>query len=340
MARIAINGFGRIGRQFLRVALEQGRHTNIIAVNDLTDADSLAYLLKYDTAYGTLPNEVRGEKLNEREFTGRIHIDDYELRVLAEPDPAKLPWKELGVDVVIESTGRFTKIEDAKKHLDAGAKRVIISAPTSSEAVDTIVLGVNHDKIEDASLVSSMASCTTNCIAPIVAVLDEVFGVEKAMMTTVHAYTADQNLQDGPHSKDMRRARAAAENIVPTSTGAAQATAKALPQVDKLFDGIAVRVPVQVGSMSDVTAVLKQDATVNEINDAFKKASVQKRYKDILVTTTEPLVSSDIIKNPASCIVDLEFTRVVGGNLVKVVAWYDNEWGYSTRLFELAEKLA
>jgi len=339
MPKIAINGFGRIGRQFFRVALTKNQHkNNIIAVNDLTDAKTLAHLLKFDTTYGALPNEISGEALQERDFKGRIHVDDYELQVLAQSDPAKLPWKELGIEIVIESSGRFTKIEDAKKHLDAGAKKVIITAPSKSEGVKTIVLGVNQDKVEKSDRIISMASCTTNCITPVMAVLDEVFGVEKAFMTTVHSYTADQNLQDGPH-KDLRRARAAAANIVPTTTGAAQATIKALPNLVDKFDGLAIRVPVISGSISDITALLKKSTTVEEINKAFETAEKETRYKDILVTSKEPLVSSDIIANPASTIIDLELTRVIQGNLVKVVAWYDNEWGYSTRLLELCEQI-
>lgn len=338
MPKIAINGFGRIGRQFLRVALEKNKHKDIIAVNDLTDASTLAHLLKYDTAYGILKNEISGEKLDEREFRGRIHIDDYELRVIAEPEPEKLPWKELGIDLVIESTGRFTKIEDAQKHIDAGASKVIITAASKSKQVNTFIPGVNEDKIEKDNKIISMASCTTNSVAPVMAVLDEVFGIEKAIMTTVHAYTADQNLQDGPH-KDLRRARAAAENIIPTTTGAAKATAKTLPQLIDKFDGIAIRVPVNLGSISDITAVLKKSTSVEEINQAFTKAEKENKYKDILVTTSDPIVSTDIIKNPASTIIDLNFTRVIDGNLIKVIAWYDNEWGYSNRLLELCEQI-
>ncbi|MFH1749360.1 MAG: type I glyceraldehyde-3-phosphate dehydrogenase [bacterium] len=337
--KIAINGFGRIGRQFLRIALERDKQKDIIAVNDLTSADNLAYLLKYDTSYGVLQNNISGEELQERDFKGRIHIDDYEIKVLAEPDPSKLPWKELGVDIVIESTGLFTKIEDAEKHIEAGAKKVIITAPSKSEDVKTVVLGVNQESIEKNDQIISMASCTTNSLAPVMAVLDKSFGVEKAIMSTIHSYTADQNIQDGPHKKDYRRGRAAAQNIVPTTTGAAKATCKTIPNLSGKFDGIAVRVPALLGSLSDITSVLKKSVTQDEVNQAFLDAEKQDQYKGILVTSSDPIVSSDIIQNPASTIIDLEYTRVVGENLVKVIAWYDNEWGYSNRLMDLCEEI-
>ncbi len=339
MTKIAINGFGRIGRQFLRIALERNKHEDIVAVNDLTSADNLAYLLKYDTSYGTLSNDISGEALQERDFKGRIHIDDYEIKVLAEPDPSKLPWKELGVDIVIESTGYFTKAEDAQKHLDAGAKKVIITAPSKSEDIKTIVLGVNQELIEKDDEILSMASCTTNSLAPVMAVLDESFGIQKAIMSTIHGYTADQNIQDGSHKKDFRRGRAAAQNIVPTSTGAAKATCKILPSLSGKFDGIAVRVPVLLGSMSDITTLLKKSVTADEVNNSFLEAEKKDRYKGILLTSSDPIVSSDNIQNPASTIIDLEFTRVVDENLVKVIAWYDNEWGYSNRLMDLCEEI-
>lgn len=339
MTKIAINGFGRIGRQFLRIALERNKQQDIVAVNDLTSAPNLAYLLKYDTSYGVLPNNISGEELDERDLKGRIHIDDHEVKVLAEPDPTKLPWKELGVDIVIESTGLFTKIEDAHKHIDAGAKKVIISAPSKSEDIKTVILGVNQDIIDKDDQVISMASCTTNSLAPVMAVLDKSFGVEKAIMSTIHSYTSDQNIQDGPHKKDFRRGRAAAQNIVPTTTGAAKATCKILPSLNGRFDGIAIRVPAILGSLSDITTVLKKSVTLDEVNQAFQDAEKQDKYKGILITSNDPIVSSDIIQNPASTIIDLEYTRVVGDNLVKVIAWYDNEWGYSSRLMDLCEEI-
>jgi glyceraldehyde 3-phosphate dehydrogenase len=326
---IAINGFGRIGRNAFKIAYERS-DVKIVAINDLTDTKTLAHLLKHDSSYGTYQHEVGYDD------TG-ITVNGEHIAVLAEKDPAKLPWASMSVDVVIESTGRFTEPAQARMHIDqAGAKRVVISAPAKGEGSDAIVLGVNEDAIgqEGASDVISNASCTTNCIAPVMAVLESHFGIEKAMMTTVHSYTADQQLQDAPH-KDLRRARAAAENIVPTSTGASAAAGLVLPAVAGIFGGLSLRVPTPVVSLSDFVVVTKRDVTVEEVNEAFKKAAEQPFYQGILEVTEEELVSSDFKGNSHSAIVDLPLTNVVGGNLVKVVAWYDNEWGYSNRLVEL-----
>ncbi len=331
MTTIAINGFGRIGRQAFRAALTHN-DLAVVAINDLTDTKTLAHLLKYDTSYGTYDKDISHDDKN-------IIVEGKKYPVFAEKDPAKLPWKDLKVDVVLECTGRFTSEDAAKPHLTAGAKKVIISAPAKGGNVPTYVLGVNHDKLEnETATVLNNASCTTNCISPVMLVLEKNFGIEKAMMTTVHGYTADQNLQDGPH-KDLRRARAAAENIVPTTTGAAIATTEAIPGLKDKFDGLAIRVPVPNVSLSDITAVLKEDVTIERVNQAFITASEGSTLKGILGVTNEELVSSDFRGNPLSAIVDLSLTNVVGGNLVKVVAWYDNEYGYAHRLVELATKI-
>lgn len=330
-ANIAINGFGRIGRNAFKIAFERS-DLNIVAVNDLTDTKMLAYLLKRDSNYGTYGHEVDYDDEH-------LIVDGKKIRVLAEKDPAVLPWGRLGVDLVIESTGFFTTEEGASKHLEAGAKRVVISGPTKSENVDTIVLGTNDDKIEGATHVISNASCTTNSLGMVMAILDSEFGVEKSLLTTVHSYTASQKLQDAP-SNDPREGRNAAENIVPTSTGAAIAVTKALPGLSGKFDGISMRVPTPVVSISDVTALLARDVTVEEINDVFKKAAKDPFYQGILDVTEEPLVSRDLIGNSHSGVVDTALTRVVGGNLVKVCVWYDNEWGYSNRLVELSADVA
>ncbi len=326
MINIAINGFGRIGRTSARIILEKHKDINLVAVNDLTDNKTLAHLLKHDTQY--------------REFNHKIEYDDEHLIIdgvkiksFAEKDPSKLPWDELGVDVVLECTGFFTNEEGASGHIKAGARRVIISAPPKG-AMDTFVIGVNHDKLGDQEIISN-ASCTTNCVTPVAAVLQDVFGIEKAMMTTIHSYTGDQNLQDGPH-KDLRRARAAAQNIVPTTTGAAKSATEVIPELKGLFDGLAIRVPTPVVSLTDFTMLLKKNVTVDDVNNAFKDAAQNPLYKGILEVTEEELVSSDFIGNPASAIVDLKLTQVVGNNLVKVIAWYDNEYGYSNRLVEMA----
>jgi glyceraldehyde 3-phosphate dehydrogenase len=324
--KIAINGFGRIGRNAFKIAFERS-DIEIVAVNDLTDTKTLAYLLKHDSNYGTYQHEVTSDETH-------LVVNEQRVKVLAEKDPAVLPWADLGVDLVIESTGFFTDKEGASKHITAGAKRVVISGPTKSDGVDTIVLGANEDKIENATEVISNASCTTNSLGMVMAILDAEFGVEKSLLTTVHSYTASQALQDAP-KKDLREGRNAAENIVPTSTGAAIAVTKALPHLAGKFDGISMRVPTPVVSISDVTALLSKDVTVEQLNEAFKKAAADPFYQGILGVSDEPLVSRDYIGNSHSGTVDLALTRVVGGNLVKVCVWYDNEWGYSNRLVEL-----
>jgi len=324
--KIGINGFGRIGRNAFKIAFDRS-DIEIVAINDLTDTKTLAYLLQHDSNYGAYKNTVRYDE------TGII-VNDQHIKVLAERDPAALPWGALEVDIVIESTGRFTEKEQAELHITAGAKRVIISGPSKSEGVDTIVLGANEDAIQGASQVISNASCTTNSLGSIMAILDAEFGVEKSLLTTVHSYTASQALQDAP-SKDLREGRNAAENMVPTSTGAAIAVTKTLPQLVGKFDGLSIRVPTPVVSISDVTVLLGRDTTVEEINAVFKKASTDPFYQGILGVSEEPLVSRDYIGNSHSGVVDLLLTKVVGGNLAKIMVWYDNEWGYSNRLVEL-----
>jgi len=324
--KIGINGFGRIGRNAFKIAFERS-DSEIVAINDLTDTKTLAYLLKHDSNYGTYHHEVGFDD------TGII-VNGTHVKVLAEKDPAALPWGALGVEVVIESTGRFTAKEDAELHIQAGAKRVVISGPSKSDGVDTIVLGTNEDSIEGSSEVVSNASCTTNSLGVVMAILDGEFGVEKSLLTTVHSYTASQALQDAP-SKDVREGRNAAENMVPTSTGAAIAVTKVLPQLVGKFDGISIRVPTPVVSISDITVLLSRDTTVEEINNVFKKAANEPFYQGILGVSEEPLVSRDYIGDSHSGIVDLLLTKVVGGNLAKIMVWYDNEWGYSNRLVEL-----
>jgi len=326
MIKVAINGFGRIGRNAFKIAFER-RDLEVVAVNDLTDTKTLAHLLKYDSSYGTYDRDVQFDDEN-------IIVDGTKIRVLSEKDPAALPWGEMGIDVVIESTGLFTDPEKAHAHIDAGARKVVISAPAKGEGAKTIVLGVNEEIVEDSDEILSNASCTTNCIAPVMRVLEDNFGIEKAMMTTVHSYTASQRLQDAP-AKDLREARAAAENIVPTTTGASKAAALTIPSLKGKFNGLSVRVPTPVVSLSDITAVLKRDVTVEEINEVFEKAAAEPYYEGILDVSHDELVSCDFRGNSHSCIVDLPLTDVVCGNLVKVVAWYDNEWGYSNRLVEL-----
>ncbi|MBT1683040.1 type I glyceraldehyde-3-phosphate dehydrogenase [Curtobacterium flaccumfaciens] len=325
--KIGINGFGRIGRNFFRAALAKGSDLEIVAVNDLTDNASLANLLKFDSITGRLGVSVELDGNN-------IVVDGKAIKVLAERDPANLPWGELGVDIVIESTGFFTKAADAQKHIDAGAKKVIISAPASGDDV-TIVLGVNEDQYDAANHhIISNASCTTNSLAPLAKVFHDKFGIERGLMTTVHAYTADQNLQDGPH-KDPRRARAAALNIVPTSTGAAKAIGQVMPELAGKLDGFALRVPVPTGSITDLTLETKSEVTVDEINAAYKEAA-EGPLKGILLYSEDPLVSTDITTDPHSSIYDSGLTKVIGG-LVKITSWYDNEWGYSNRLVDLTE---
>lgn len=338
--RIAINGFGRIGRTALRVLHERGLEQSIIAVNDLTDAETLAALLKYDSNYGGLGAEVKGETLTDKPKEGQpvgiITIDGHEIKVFAQKEPNLLPWKELKIDTVIESTGHFVDEAGCRLHLEAGAKQVVLSAPAKEGSVRTIVMGVNSSSVKGKDEIISNASCTTNCIAPVAQVMVEKFGVLKAMMTTVHGYTADQNLQDGPH-KDLRRARSAAVNIVPTSTGATLAAAEVVPELKGLFAGMSLRVPVPVGSISDFTFLLKRKTTVKEVNDVLTKAANSPRYKGIMTVTDEPIVSSDIIGDPHSSIVDLSLTQVLDGDFVKVFAWYDNEYGYCHRLIDEVE---
>lgn len=324
--KIAINGFGRIGRNAFKIAFERP-DLEIVAVNDLTDTKTLAHLLKHDSNYGAYQHDVSSDEQH-------IIVKDQKIKVLSEKDPVKLPWKDLGVDVVIESTGLFTDPAKAKAHIEAGAKKVVISAPAEGDDAKTIVIGVNDDKLAEAGDIFSGASCTTVCITPVMAVLEASFGIEKALMTTMHGYTQDQRLQDAPH-KDLRRARNAATNLVPTSTGATKAAAKALPALEAIFGGLSVRVPIPVVSLADFAVVTKRDVSVEEVNEAMKKAAAEPFYQGILDVTEEELVSSDFIGNSHSAIVDLKLTAVVGGNLVKVVAWYDNEWGYSNRLIEL-----
>ena len=327
MVKIAINGFGRIGRNAFKIAFER-RDAEIVAINDLTDAKTLAHLLKYDSNYGTYGYDVDYDDEN-------IIVDGKKIRVLAEKEPANLPWGEMEIDVVIESTGFFTDPAKARAHIDAGAKKVVISAPAKGEGAKTIVLGVNEDEITEDDVILSNASCTTNCIAPVMKVLEDNLGIEKAMMTTVHSYTASQKLQDAP-AKDLREARNAAENIVPTTTGASKAAALTIPSLKGKFNGLSVRVPTPVVSLSDITAISKRPTSVEEINDIFRRAANEDYYKGILAATDEELVSIDYRGNSHSCIVDLKLTDVVDGNLIKVVAWYDNEWGYSNRLVELS----
>lgn len=329
--RVAINGFGRIGRAAFRIALEK-RNLEIVAVNDITDAKTLAHLLQYDSVFRRYRHDVaaRGNALI---------VDGTKVPVLAQKDPAKLPWKRLKADVVLECTGRFTKSEEAAAHLKAGSRKVIISAPVKGGGAPMIILGVNQDAYDAKVDMVSNASCTTNCIVPIAQVIQAKFGIKKAMMTTIHSYTADQRLHDAPHD-DLRRARAAAHNIVPTTTGAASSTGEAIPELKGLFDGLAIRVPTIDVSLSDFTFVLKRKTTKEEINRALVAASKAPRYKGILAVTDQPLVSSDFIGDPHSCTVDLSLTQVVAGDLVKVIAWYDNEWGYSNRLVEMISLVA
>jgi glyceraldehyde 3-phosphate dehydrogenase len=326
--RVAINGFGRIGRNAFKIAFERS-DMEVVAINDLTDTRTLAHLLKHDSNYGTYQYEVGYDDQN-------IIVKGLKVRVLAEKDPAALPWKDMNVDVVIESTGFFVDPAKAKAHIDAGAKKVVISAPAKGEGATTVVLGVNEDVLTapGASNIISNASCTTNCITPVMAVVENSFGIEKAMMTTVHSYTASQKLLDAP-AKDLREARNAAENIVPTTTGASIAAAQALPALQGVFGGLSVRVPTPVVSLSDFVIITKRKVSVEEVNEAFKKAAAEPYYQGILAVTEEELVSSDFIGNSHSAIVDLKLTAVVAGNMLKVVAWYDNEWGYSNRLVEV-----
>ncbi|MBE9373461.1 type I glyceraldehyde-3-phosphate dehydrogenase [Saccharopolyspora sp. HNM0983] len=324
--RVGINGFGRIGRNFWRAAAASDHDIEIVAANDLGDVATMAHLLKYDSVLGRLGEEVKA--------TGEgIEIGGKLIKILAEKDPGKLPWGDLGVDVVVESTGLFTQADAARKHVDeGGAKKVIISAPAKGEDL-TVVLGVNDDKYDGSQTIISNASCTTNCLAPMVKVLNDTFGIDEGLMTTVHAYTADQNLQDGPH-KDLRRARAAALNVVPTSTGAAKAIGLVLPELNGKLDGYAMRVPVPTGSVTDLTATVRGSATVESVNEAFKAAAADGQLKGVLKYNEDEIVSTDIVTDPHSTIYDAPLTKVIG-NQVKIVGWYDNEWGYSNRLADL-----
>lgn len=329
--KIAINGFGRIGRNAFKIALNRD-DIEVVAINDLVTPSALAHLLKYDSTYGPYDREVGHDD-------DSIIVDGVHFSVYSETDPTKLPWGELGVDVVIESTGHFVDPAKARAHIDAGAKKVVLSAPAKGDGATTIVLGVNDNDIAEAGDIISNASCTTNCIAPVMSVLENNFGVEKAMMSTVHSYTSDQRLLDAPH-KDERRMRSAAQNIIPTSTGASIAATEVIPSLKDKFGGLSLRVPTPVASIADITALMKRDVTVEEVNEVFRKAATEDYYQGILDATDEKLVSSDFIGNPCSSIVDLSLTAVVQGNLLKVVAWYDNEWGYSNRLVELTADVA
>jgi glyceraldehyde 3-phosphate dehydrogenase len=325
--RVGINGFGRIGRNFFRAALASGADIQLVGANDLTDSATLAHLFKYDSILGRLSQEVKASG-------DEITVAGQSFKVFAERDPAKLPWADLGADVVLESTGFFTDANKARAHLEAGAKKVIISAPAKNEDF-TVVIGVNEGGYDPAKHnIISNASCTTNCLAPMAKVLNDALGIERGLMTTVHAYTQDQNLQDGPH-KDLRRARAAALNVVPTSTGAAKAIGLVLPELNGKLDGYALRVPVPTGSATDLTATVSRETTVDEVNAAFK-AAAEGALAGILTYTEDPIVSTDIVTDPASCIFDSLLTKVIG-NQVKIVGWYDNEWGFSNRLVDLVK---
>ncbi len=347
--KVAINGFGRIGRASLKIILERD-DVQVVAINDLVNPRVLAHLLKYDTAYGTYEENVylleNGERVELTDYRGDgsfytseseetfLVVEENKIKVFSDPDPANLPWKDLEVDVVLECTGFFVKDDAAMAHIEGGASKVVLSAPPKGGTVKTYLMGVNHQEYSGEKIVSN-ASCTTNCIAPVVNILKEVFGIEKSVMTTIHAVTSTQNIVDGPN-KDMRRARAADYNIIPTTTGAAVATTKVIPDLKGVFDGMAVRVPILTGSISDITLLLNKDVTEEEVNSAIISASESERYRGLVKATYEPLVSSDIVGSSFSCIVDLNLTKVVDGNLVKVLAWYDNEWGYSCRLVDMA----
>jgi glyceraldehyde 3-phosphate dehydrogenase len=330
--RVAVNGFGRIGRNVFRAAHENGADIEWLAVNDLVDPKTIAHLLKYDSTYGPFPGTVEATNAG-------FSVDGKEIRVLAERDPSSLPWGDLGADVVIESTGLFTDRENASKHIDAGAKKVVISAPATNPDT-TVVLGVNFDEAYDPSSheVISNASCTTNCLAPVAKVLHDTVGIKHGLMTTIHAYTADQRLQDMPH-KDLRRARAAAVNLIPASTGAAKAIGVVIPDLNGKLHGFAVRAPVPTGSVVDLTVEVNRETSAEEINAALKAAADEGPLKGLMLYTEDPIVSSDIVKNPASSIVDSQLTAVMDGTMVKVVAWYDNEWGYSNRVADLVQRL-
>lgn len=334
--KVAINGAGRIGRSFIRVALER-EDLEIVAINDLGDIENIAYLLKYDTVYGKSKFKV---EIGDHQ--GHLLLDGQKILFFSQKDPLQLPWKELDIDVVVESTGVFTKFETAKVHLEAGAKRVVITAPAkdepSNESQATVLMGVNDEKLKTCNITSN-ASCTTNAGSPVITILNEKIGIEKALLSTVHGYTASQSVVDSPNSKKFRLGRAAAQNIIPTSTGAAIATTKAIPELKGKFDGIALRVPVPAGSIADITFIAKRNTFVEEVNEILEKAAKEERWKGIFGITKEPLVSSDILGSPYGSIADLDLTRVVDGNLVKVLAWYDNEMGYVYTLIEHVVKI-
>ncbi|MDX1469655.1 MAG: type I glyceraldehyde-3-phosphate dehydrogenase [Acidimicrobiia bacterium] len=332
MTRVAINGFGRIGRAVFRIITSRPESgIEVVAINDLSDDDILAYLLEYDSVMGRFEQEVHVDD-------GVMTVGDHEVAMLMERDPAQLPWSELGVDVVVEATGVFRDRASLEKHLEAGAKRVILTVPSKDEIDETVVLGVNDDELGDDDRIVSNASCTTNCLAPLAKVLDDEFGIKRGTMTTVHAYTNDQRLADVPH-KDLRRSRAATENIIPTTTGAAKAVGQVLPELAGKLDGMAMRVPVPDGSTVDLVVELERDVTPEEVNAAVRKAA-EGELKGIVEYTEVPIVSTDVIGNPHSSVFDAGSTHVLGGNLVKVLAWYDNEWGYSNRVVDLIERLA
>jgi glyceraldehyde 3-phosphate dehydrogenase len=328
MSTVAINGLGRIGRAALKVLMD-GRGLDLVAVNDVAEADNLAYLLKYDTVYGPYHREVTAAE-------GALVVDGKRIPVLGEPDPANLPWEDLGVDLVLECTGAFRTVEDLERHVEAGASYVILSAPTKSETVPTVVHGVNRP--HGRPQVISCASCTTNCITPVIEVAHRRLGVDRAVMTTVHAYTAGQQLVDGP-SRNFRRGRAGAANLVPTSTGAAHATTLAVPELAGRFDGIAVRAPIPVGSVADIVFVASRPTTTEEVSETFRQEAATPRYEGILGVSEDPLVSSDIVGDPRAAVIDLEMTTVVDGTLVKVMAWYDNEWGFTHQMIREAQSV-
>lgn len=330
--RIAINGFGRIGRSFFRAAFGDPTF-DIIAINDLADTTTLAYLLKYDSVYGRYEKQVEAGD-------GRLTVDGQEIRIFAEKDPAALPWRDLGIDIVVEATGFFASGDKARAHLDAGAKRVVITAPATGDDVTTALIGVNDDRFKNPLVITANASCTTNSVAPVMKILLDAFGVKKAGMVTVHGYTATQKLVDGPDGKDPRRGRAAGVNIVPSTTGAAEAVIQAIPELAGKFDAVAVRVPTIAGSLSVMTVVTEKKTTREEVNDAFKKAASEDRWSKILKTTDDPIVSSDILAEPYGAIVDLSFTKVVDGDFLEVFSWYDNEAGYAATLIEHARRIA
>ncbi|MBI2609916.1 type I glyceraldehyde-3-phosphate dehydrogenase [Candidatus Giovannonibacteria bacterium] len=330
MAKIAINGFGRIGRSFFRAAFGDS-DLDVIAINDLTSPETLAYLLKYDSVYGRYDKEIKIQN-------SKFKIEGKEIQIFAQKDPAKLPWGKLGVDIVLESTGFFTDGAKAKAHLDAGAKRVVITAPAKGD-VTTALIGVNNDSFESALPITANASCTTNSVAPVMKVILENFGIEKATMTTVHGYTATQKLVDGPDEKDMRRGRAAAVNIVPSTTGAAEAVIQAIPELEGRFNAESMRVPIVSGSISIISVFIKKETTAEEVNEIFRKAAGEKRWQKILKATDDPIVSTDIIGEPYGAIVDLTLTKVLGGDFIKVFSWYDNEAGYTATLVEHVKRI-